>query len=245
MPGQLPDTYQPLVLVVIDVETNGPSVRRNSLYAVGGVAIQVSTKKVLGGFWYNLEERPGTEALPATMRFWADHTDALEVIRRDLITPREMARNLASWIRDLKARLPIDTEFVVTSDAAAFDMKWIDEELSEWEGPYLLGYRVMDLYSYIAGLAKVPRHRVGLLVDQLVEAGLACHPDDEVKATHCPYDDALYQAVMAVDVTRYNHHLEWVPVQGTQRMTSPGQYLSIPEIPRPVTRGSEIDTEAS
>ena len=132
--------YGGAILVVIDVESDGPSVRANSMFALGGVAIRVATKTVLGGFSFAVLERPGASKNVETMKFWMAPEqkpmyDALHVGATDMARAMGM---LAEWVDALRAARP-GANLMFASDCAVYDWKWIDAELTEHVRPLCAG----------------------------------------------------------------------------------------------------------
>jgi hypothetical protein len=205
--------YQHAVLLVVDVETDGPNVRANSMFAVGGVAIEVATKRVLGGFSFNIKEREGASKAESTMDFWRAPAQAAMYERlHQNAKPAAMAmQEVATWLRALKAAHPL-AQFTFASDCLPFDMRWIDAELTEHVAPMLLGYAGLDIYSYAAGALGMPRHRAWKGIDALKRDGVLCRAADGVAHDHHPYHDALHEAVLAVDLMRHAERAPWAPL---------------------------------
>lgn len=206
--------YAGMILIVVDVESDGPSVRSNSMFALGGVAIEVASKTVLGGFSYCVRERPGAAKNDKTMAFWMDPKqrpmyDALHAAQVDMAAA--MA-GVADWVARLKTARP-DASLVFASDCLPYDMKWADTELAEHVAPYVLGYSGLDIYSYLAAALKEPRHAVWKRVDALKAADVLCRAADGVVHDHHPYNDALHEAVLAVDAMRMVDALSWAPLR--------------------------------
>lgn len=204
------DKYADTILLVVDVESNGPSVRQNSAFALGGVAIRVSDKRVLGGFAYNFPERAGSAPYGPTLDgFWLAKERAMyDYLHAAQVPLADAMRGIAQFVAALKAAHPAAV-VTFTSDCAVYDWKWVDTELSDVVPHYTLGYSAFDIPSYAAGALKVPRHKAW---DALFASGAVCLPADGVKHDHDPYNDAMYEAVLAVDTMRLAEGVPWTPL---------------------------------
>jgi hypothetical protein len=224
---------------VVDVETDGPNVRANSMFAVGGVAIEVATKRVLGGFSFNIKERDGAVQAESTMGFWRAPAQAAMYARlhEDAQPAAKAMRLLAEWLRELKVAYPL-AHFTFASDCLPFDMRWVDAELTEHVEPMLLGYSGLDIYSYAAGVLGVPRNKVWDCIEVRKHWGLLCRQEDRVTHDHRPYNDALHEAVLAVDLMRHADGVPWLPLDVPNELRSAAGVTNASWAVRPPTSGS-------
>lgn len=200
------------ILLVFDVETDGPDVRANSMFAFGGVAIEVATKRILGAIKYHVREREGATKAAKTMEFWSApaQADMYAALHVDAVSEAEAAGGVAAWLSALKAEYPL-ARFTFASDCLPFDMRWMDAALTTHVAPFLLGYSGLDIYSYAAGAFKVPRAKAWDAIEALKKEGIL-GTDVGILHTHDPLDDATYEAALAVDVMRACRGLAWTPL---------------------------------
>lgn len=214
--------YGNWVLIVADVESDGPSVRANSMFALGGVAIEVATKTVLGGFSYCTKERTGATRNEDTMKFWMapEQKPMYDALHAQQVDMADAMTGVAVWVARIKELRP-DATITFASDCLPYDMKWMDTEMTEHVRPYVFGYSGFDLYSYLAGVLNAPRHKMWVVVDTLKEEGILCCAADGVVHDHHPYNDALYEAVLAVDSVRMASAVPWRPLAMSRQGVPP------------------------
>lgn len=201
-----------LIYLVIDVETDGPSIKQNSMFAIGGIAILPFEKKILGGFAFNIPEDPDTKPSDDTMNeFWLkqEQKPMYDNLHEKQVNRDVAAKQIATFVQELKRTYP-EHSVMFASDCAVFDWKFIDDLLQEHVGNYVLGYSGMDIYSYISGAAKCPRNGVWKFIEKLKKDG--CVWKDETVHDHNPYNDALNEAVLLADVMRWQYDMEWMPL---------------------------------
>lgn len=205
--------YGDSMLLVFDCEFDGPSVRTHNMFAFGGVAISVSTKRLHGGIFRMVKERNENRD-PKTMEFWnaPEQADMYKKLHEKPMYMAEAMNDVKNWIDSLKEMFP-KHNFMFASDCIPADMKWMDTELCEHVGPYVLGHKGFDIYTYLSAALKVPRHKVWGAIEPLIDQGVICSKADGVVHDHNPYNDAMYEAVMAVDAIRLVHGMPWTPLK--------------------------------
>lgn len=195
------DKYKDVVYIVIDVESNGSSVKKNSMFALGGVAMEVTTKSVLGGFAYNVEETSGTEMEPRCWdEFWSKNKQMYDHLHEEQTTEKNMVLQLVEFVKKIEN---MGKQIMFASDCSVYDWKWVDTAILNHESINPLGYTAMDIYSYAAGMFKEPRHSVWKTIEKL--RGSTLHVDS-VNHDHNPFNDALSEACLLVDLIRLNEH---------------------------------------
>lgn len=193
------DKYKDVVYIVIDVESNGSSVKKNSMFALGCVAIEVVTKNILGGFAYNVSEIPGTEIEPRCWNeFWSKEKLIYDELHKNQVDEKEAVAQIIQFVQHIK---DMGKQIMFASDCAVYDWKWVDTAILNHSANNPLGYTAMDIYSYAAGMFKEPRHSVWKTIENL--KGTILHVDD-IKHDHNPFNDALSEACLLVDLIRLN-----------------------------------------
>lgn len=94
----------PEIYVSTDIETDGPSVLRNSMLSIGSAAY-LADKTLIKVFNANLETVPGATANEDTMKWWATQPEAWEACRKNLIKPEEAMRAYCEWLIELPGRI--------------------------------------------------------------------------------------------------------------------------------------------
>jgi len=193
------DKYKNVVYIVIDVESNGSSVKKNSMFALGCVAIEVTTKNVLGGFAYNVAEVPGTEMETKCWdEFWSKEKLMYDELHKDQMDEKEVSTQIVQFVQKIK---DMGKNILFASDCSVYDWKWVDACILNHNSTNPLGYTAMDIYSYAAGMFKEPRHSVWKTIKNLKGTTLQF---DDVNHDHNPYNDALSEACLLVDLIRLN-----------------------------------------
>jgi hypothetical protein len=202
------DLYSGLVYIVVDVESDGCSPKYNSAFAYGGVAIRAADKKVLGRFAYNVKPREGTK--PETRcweEFWSKNRQMWDFLHNDSITEDEAALKMREFVKHFSE---YKVEFV--TDCSVYDFKWVDNLLVTSNGsndgktvevnsnPF--GYTALDIYSLAAGALKVPRYKVWKVIETMKKMNVL--DTDGIDHDHDPFNDALQEACLIVDLERLN-----------------------------------------
>lgn len=211
-----------LIYLVIDIESNGPSVKHNSMFAIGCVAILPTEKRILGGFAYNIPEESNTIPYDPTMKdFWSKEKSMYDFLHKEQVSREFAATQIAWFVKELKTKYPKHT-IMFASDCSIFDWKFTDDLLQNYVGNYILGYSGMDIYSYVAGAAHCARNHVWNTIEQLKESNVLWK--DETIHDHDPYNDALHEAVLLGDVIRWNNKFDWIPLNLETRQRPTNSY---------------------
>jgi hypothetical protein len=117
-----------MLRVVVDVERDGPSARANSVFAVGGVEIDVAAKRALGGCSYNFKEREDARNEGRVHQFWQAPAQAAMYARlhQHPVAAREAMQQISARLSSLQAAHP-EAEVMFASGCLPFDMRWLDE----------------------------------------------------------------------------------------------------------------------
>lgn len=196
------------VYIVVDVESNGASVKKNSMFSIGCVAIEVVTKRVIGGFHFNVKELDGTTIeTKCWNEFWSKNQKIYDSLHVNQIDESFAAHKIAEFVSKLKAA---GKNVFFASDCASYDWKWFDTCLLNHIDSNPLGYTGMDIYSFAAGVFKEPRRSVWKTIKSL--KGVTVNIDN-IAHDHNPFNDALSQACLLVDIMRVNESLPVAYVQ--------------------------------
>jgi hypothetical protein len=199
--------------LVIDVESDGPSVLTNSMFAVGGHLIRKHDKTILGSFKYKIADREGCVPDKDTFAWW-NSPEQLPVYKQltddQRVEPLFAANQLKQFIQE--ARKISDIKFMFASDCSVYDWKFVDTYLHQYTGINPLGYSAFDMYSYVSGMLKCSRMDAWKEV-KAMEGVRIVKPSDNVVHNHDPYQDALYEAVQLIDLMRLNEGLSWIPLR--------------------------------
>jgi len=200
MTSTFEDEYQNVVYIVIDVESDGASVAENSMFALGGAAIRVRDKAVLGRFAFNVKVSKNKEVEHRCYdEFWSKFKGTWDALHDNPASRRTVAQGIVGFAQKFK-----DYNVMFASDCSVYDWKWVDNLLLEHcDTGNIFGYTAMDIYSYAAGAFKKSRKDVWKKIKQLEAAGLV--NVDGIKHDHDPYNDALQEACLLVDLIRLNH----------------------------------------
>ncbi|ARF08219.1 exonuclease [Catovirus CTV1] len=194
--------YKDLVYVVIDVESNGPSVKKNSMFSVGGVAIEVTTKTVLGSFHFNVKESKGSLIDKNCWdNFWSKHHIMYELLHKNQCDESDVVTFICNFIKHFVDK---GKKIFFASDNSVFDWKWIDTCILNHREENPLGHNALDIFSYAAGVFKEPRHNVMKTIKKYPKKFNV----DKIEHNHNPYMDALQEACLLIDIIRYSENLE-------------------------------------
>lgn len=194
------EKYENVVYIVVDVESNGSSVKKNSMFALGCVAIEVVNKNVLGGFAFNVRELPNTSIeLRCWNEFWSKENDMYDFLHKEQLDEKKVVSHIVDFINKIK---DMGKQIMFASDCSVYDWKWFDTAVLNHVDANPLGYTALDIYSYAAGMFKEPRHSVWKTIKNL--KGTVLNVDDDIVHDHNPFNDALSEACLLVDLIRLN-----------------------------------------
>lgn len=193
--------YDKTVIIIFDVESDGPSTTHNNAFALSGTAIRVVDKRVLGRCVYHIKEEPGRYQDPDTMNFWDNHKKIYEMLHKDQIHGKIVADKMTEFINHFKNQYKI----LFCSDCAVYDWKWCDYIMTKYTYSNPIGYQGMDITSYASGMVKMPFDKAGEYIDKLT-AQKVLNPDN-IPHDHDPWNDSLQESSVIVDLIRHNYGL--------------------------------------
>lgn len=211
-------THSDSIYIIVDVESNGPSVKHNSMFAFGAVAIDPATKTVIGSCAYSFPEEDGTAPNLESMKFWnvPENRVIYDALHAEQVTREEALRGLADFWNAIAAKYPAKRLYFA-SDCLSYDWKFIDTALQDYVGNYVMGYSGFDIYSYAAATFGVSRQNVWNAVKDLVH--------DAVVHDHDPYNDALSEAVLLVDVMCVRENAKWTALVFSDRTRPTNKWI--------------------
>lgn len=174
------------LLVVTDIESDGPIPGAHSMLSIGAVATDLAS--IYDEFTINLEALPHATQHPDTMKWWSEHPDVWEAIHIQPETPQAAMGRFAQWLATF------DRTLLFASQPDTYDYPFIAWYFwhTEIDNPFTTetgGPRTLDVRSFTAGALNLPYSLSGWR-----------HLPSEFRAdtvhTHNPIDDARQAAAI-------------------------------------------------
>lgn len=135
---------QPVIVVSVDCEFDGPSTANGALRSIGAVAYLDDAE--VGEFYRVLiPDRPGH---PDTLGWWSLQGEAWAELHRDMVEPHIAMLHFRDWLVDL----PGKPMMLAWPDSA--DWPWVNHYLWEYTGGNPLGYKGLCQGSFACGLIR-------------------------------------------------------------------------------------------
>lgn len=137
------------IFVIVDIETDGPSVGIHSMLSLAAVA--TTANKEVAQFYRKLSPLEGAKQDPETMNFWSKNPEAWKEVNTDPETPQAVMTDFYTWVTSLGKAEPI---FV--SSPIGLDYTFVSWYLYRFApaNPFISSknaLRTLDIRSYIAG----------------------------------------------------------------------------------------------
>lgn len=219
-------THSDSIYIIVDVESNGPSVKHNSMFAFGAVAIDPSTKTILGSCAFSFPEEEETVSNPDSMKFWnePDNRKVYDALHKNQVSREVALHGLADFWKAIALKYPTK-KLYFASDCLSYDWKFIDTALQDYVGNYIMGYSGFDIYSYAAATLHVSRAAVWNTLQPLIIKGVVQSHLDAVVHDHDPYNDAVSEAVLLVDMMCICEGVNWTPLVFSDRTRPTNKYI--------------------
>lgn len=206
-------------LLVVDVETTGPSTKRHFLYAVASVIHDLTANEEVAWFDQNCRIPLGTEWDQATSEHFMHRTESewrQKVLSGQLTeqTPEQMMAHWHIWFSAVLTQLrfnPREDRLVPMCDTPYYDILFMEVNSPLWARPMslLIGeYNPWwDLRSYYAGMSKTHPKYVRYSTRQLYDmcvAGLIVPSEAVHLHDHVPLNDARCLVHGIMDLEKNN-----------------------------------------
>lgn len=178
--------------VSTDIETDGPIPGPHSMLSLGSIAYDDGGHEI-ATFTRNLEQLPGAEPHPATVKWWLERPDAWKACRTDPVEPKAAMVDYVEWLKLLPGT-PIFLGY-----PASWDFMFVYWYLMQFAEQSPLGHSALDIRSFIMGAFDRPFHLTTMNKVKKRRPG-------EALLTHVALDDARVQGKLFFDVRRVRRH---------------------------------------
>lgn len=167
---------KPVTYIAIDIEANGPIPGPFSMLALGSVAYNSSGEEI-GDFNANLLPLDNAAEDPSTMKFWAEHPEVYQQLRRDAQPAQATMMKYLAWLGEYRGQV------IALTKPKGFDFMWIYWYLRRFVDRCPFGWECVDMRSYISGRQKI-------LYKNAVKSNLPEEWFIHMRHTHVPVEDA-------------------------------------------------------
>lgn len=180
---------KPTLYLSIDIETDGPTPRKNSMLSIG-VAGFLESGQLLGTFEANLDPFPGASPDPRTMEeFWSKFPDQYKRTREHTISPADAMHSLIEWLYTWRQ----EYNLVWVAYPVVFDVGFLNSYIYEFiDNPPRIP--AIDLRSFVMGKLGVQYNKTSK------RHWPSSWFNSDFQHTHCALDDAIEQGYLFVNM---------------------------------------------